>query len=176
MTDTRNQIYSHVADNAGVHFNDLVRETDFAPGQVQHHLRQLLDQEKLVREKIYGQTHYYPPVFDEWERHALALFRRETSREIVEHLLAHGADSPNAVAHEIGIARSTLEYHVNRLVECSIVQKEYDENRRVTISLEEPERTRELLEQVTPTVPDRLFDRFSRLVDELFEGDGHPVD
>ncbi|MDQ2049441.1 ArsR family transcriptional regulator [Natronolimnohabitans sp. A-GB9] len=170
MSNTRDQIRAHVQSNAGIHFNELVRESEFAPGQIQYHIRRLIDAGDLVREECYGQTHYYPPQYDEWERAALALFRRETVREIVVHLIEHEPCRPGTVADDLGIARSTLEYHLDHLVEHDIVTKEYDRRNRVTLSLSDPDRTAPLLSEVTPTVPDRLVDRFTRLVDGLLEG------
>ena len=170
MNDTRDQIRAHVQANAGIHFNQLVRESEFAPGQIQYHVRRLIDADALVREELYGQTHYYPPAYDPWERATLALFRRETAREIIVHLIEHDAARPNEVAAALGIARSTLEWHLARLCEQVIVEKHYDERGRVTLHLAQPERTGRLLATVTPTGPDRLIDRFTRLVDDLLEG------
>ncbi|WP_049921433.1 winged helix-turn-helix transcriptional regulator [Halopiger djelfimassiliensis] len=169
MSETRRQIRTHVHANAGIHFNELVRESEFAPGQIQYHVRRLIDAGDLVREECYGRTHYYPPEYDEWERAVLALFRRETTREIVVHLLEDDSAAPGDVADAIGIARSTLEYHLDRLVECDVVEKTYDDRNRVTIRLADPERTARLLSTVEPSVPDRLVDRFTRLVDGLLE-------
>lgn len=174
MTDTRQQIRTHVGTNAGVHFNELVRESDFAPGQVQYHVRRLREDGRLVREEFYGRTHYYPPEYDEWERAALALFRRETAREIVVYLIEHEPAAPSDVADTLGIARSTLEYHLDRLVARDLVEKRYDDRNRVRLELANPEATGRLLTTVTPTVPDRLVDRFTRLVDELLAGTREP--
>lgn len=171
MTDTRRTIESYVRSNAGIHFNELVRESEFAPGQIQYHVRRLLEEDALVREEFYGRTHYYPPTYDERERAALALFRRETTREIVIYLIEAGPTAPGAVADDLGIARSTLEYHLDRLVEWDVVEKRYDERNRVTLALAAPERTGALLAEVEPTVPDRVLDRFTRLVDELLEAE-----
>lgn len=170
MSDTRRTIEAHVRSNAGIHFNELVRESAFAPGQIQYHVRRLLAEDALVRGEFYGRTHYYPPTYDEWERAALALFRRETTREIVVSLIDAGPTDPGTVADDLEIARSTLEYHLDRLVEWDIVAKHYDERNRVTLALAAPERTGELLSAVEPAVPDRLLDRFTRLVDDLLEG------
>ena len=170
MNETRRQIRDRVHENAGIHFNELVRESEFAPGQIQYHVRRLLERDDLVRSEFYGQTHYYPPEYDAWERAALALFRRETAREIVVYLIEHEPVPPATVAEDLGIARSTLEYHLGRLVERDVVAKEYDDRNRVTLRLATPGRTAPLLSDVEPTVPDRLVDRFTRLVDGLLDG------
>ncbi|WP_263017752.1 winged helix-turn-helix transcriptional regulator [Natronobiforma cellulositropha] len=172
MSTTRDEIQATVAANAGVHFNELVRESAFAPGQIQYHVRRLIDDERVVSDQFYGQTHYYPPTYDAWERGALALFRRETAREIIVFLIEHGEETvtPTAVVDELDIARSTLEWHLTRLEECSVVEKHYDERGRVSVQLAHPERTGHLLSKVTPTGPERLVDRFTRLVDTLLDG------
>lgn len=169
MTKTRNRIRTHVKTHAGIHFNELVRESDFAPGQIQYHIRHLVDDGMVVRNEFYGQTHYYPPDYDEWERGALALFRRETVREIVVYLIEHEPANPGTIADDLGIARSTLEHHLDHLIEQDVVKKQYGTANRVLIRLAKPEETGELLTIVTPTVPDRLVDRFTRLVDQLIE-------
>ncbi|APX96701.1 winged helix-turn-helix transcriptional regulator [Natronorubrum daqingense] len=169
MNSTRRQISTHVHEHAGIHFNELVRQSEFAPGQVQYHIRRLTDAGDLVREEWYGQTHYYPPQYDEWERATLALFRRETTRAVVVYLIEHEPVGPEAVAADLDIARSTLEYHLDHLLEQNVVEKRYDSRNRVSLVLVNPERTAPLLSEITPTVPDRLVDRFTRLVDSLLE-------
>mgnify|MGYP006285747999 FL=1 len=167
MTETRTRIELHIQRNPGIHFNELVRSIEFAPGQSQYHIRRLLDEEDIVEEQLYGRTHYYSPSFDPWERRLLALFRRETSRDIIGYLLEQDTASPQTVANDLGIARSTLEWHLDRLVEQDIVVKERDRRNRVTLVVKQPDRTRILLSEISPSIPDRFVDRFTRLVDNL---------
>lgn len=171
MGETRNRIASHVRGHPGIHFNELVRGTDLAPGQVQYHLRRLLGEEIVTAEKLYGKTHYYPPTFGGWERGALALVRRETARDVIGYLLERGPTAPATVADDIGVARSTLEWHLDHLVEQDVVAKERDSRNRVTLVLVHRDETSELLAAVSPSLPDRFVDRFTRLVDGLLTGD-----
>ncbi|MFC6731182.1 MULTISPECIES: winged helix-turn-helix transcriptional regulator [unclassified Haladaptatus] len=167
MTHQRERIYAHIDAHAGLHFNELTRQLDLAPGQVQYHTRKLERQERIVAESLFGQTHYYPPAFTAWERKTLALFRRETARDVLIYLLEHGPERPGAVADALTIARSTLEWHLDNLVEAEIVEKRRDERGRVTLALCRPEETARLLGKITPSLPDSLVDRFVRLVDSL---------
>jgi predicted transcriptional regulator len=169
MSETRERIASHVAGAPGVHFNELVRDLDLAPGQVQYHVRRLLAGDRLVADAHHGQTHYYPPGYDPWEREALALLRRETSADVVADLITSGASSPSEVAGRVGIARSTLEWHLDRLVGAGLVEKRRDSRNRVTLALARPPRTARLLRRTEPSLPERLVDRFTRLVDALLE-------
>jgi predicted transcriptional regulator len=168
MSETRARIARHVARNPGVHFSELVRELGFASGQVQYHTRKLVAEGEIEREEAYGKTHYFEPGFDPWERRLLALFRRETTRGVIGYLLEHDGATPSAVADELDIARSTLEWHLDRLIDEDVIRKERDIRNRVTLELTHPERTRDLLRAVSPSIPDRFLDRFTRLVDSLF--------
>jgi predicted transcriptional regulator len=162
----RRRIAERVRADPGVHFNALVRGLDMAPGQAQYHLRRLLD-DRVVAEDCYGRTHYYPPSFDPWERRSLALLRRETSADVVGTLLESGGTPAMEVAERVGIARSTLSWHVERLVDAGLVVEDRDSRGRIVLDLAYPERTTRLLRRARPTLPGRLVDRFTRLVDSL---------
>jgi predicted transcriptional regulator len=168
VSETRSDIADHVRANPGVHFNAVVRALDLAPGQVQYHLRRLRSDGSVVAEEVRGRTHLYPPRFDDWERAALAMFRRETARDVLAHLLDAGETTPARVADELGVARSTVEWHLDELTDRDLVDKRREGN-RVWLELTRPEETADLLAEITPSLPERMVDRFTRLVDELVE-------
>ena len=166
MSDTRTQIGEAIRKHPGIHFNKLVRSLDIAPGQVQYHTRQLQEAERILSEPFYGRRHYYPPDLDHWERRALALLRRETTGDIVAYLLQNGPTHPDMVAADLEIARSTLEWHLDRLIATGIVEKRR-ENTRVTLVVASPNKTVQLLQSADPTLRKRLVGRFERLIDQL---------
>ncbi|MDS0281186.1 winged helix-turn-helix transcriptional regulator [Haloarcula onubensis] len=165
MSETRARIRRRIEREPGIHFRALTRGLELATGQVQYHLGRLDD---ITEERVNGRTHYYPPGYDEWERTALALLRRETARDIVAELYDADEARPDAVADRVGVARSTLEYHLDGLVAGGVVRKDRDGN-RVTLSLVRPGETVALLGTVEPSLAERLTDRFERLVDSLLE-------
>ncbi|MFD1512075.1 winged helix-turn-helix transcriptional regulator [Halomarina rubra] len=169
MSDTRSRVAERVHATPGIHFNELVRVLDLAPGQVQYHLDRLRKTDSVAELRLYGRTHYYPPSYDPWERRALALLARETAADVVAVLLDERRARPADVAETVGIARSTLEWHLGRLVEQDLVRKERDARNRVTLVLARPEETAWLLRRATSSLPGRLVDRFTRLVDRLLE-------
>lgn len=169
MTDTRRRIVDAVRESPGVHFNGLVRALDLATGQVQYHIQTLLAEDSIVATELYGRTHYYPAGFEPTERRTIALLRRETTRDIVAFLFEHGTARPAAVAAELGVARSTIEWHLDRLVEQDLVEKHRDEANRVTLELTRPEDTAELLKEVDPSVLESMVSRYTALLDDVFE-------
>lgn len=167
MSETRDRIANHIRAHPGVHFNGLVRSLEFAPGQVQYHLRTLLSQDVFVEERLYCRTHLYPDEYDQWERQALALLRRETARDIIAVLLDDGPVSPAAVSDRLDIARSTLEWHLDRLQARDIVNKERNQINHVTFVPDRDEEIARLLRDADPTLLARLVERYTRLVDYL---------
>ncbi len=168
MTDTKTRVRSHVESTPGVHFNAVSRNLDIATGQTQYHLRRLIRNDSLQSLDVCGRTHYFPVGYSRQEQAALALLRRETTRELVILLLDRDSIHPDELATEAGIARSTVEWHLSNLLEYDLAEKEYD-GQTVSVRLTRPELLRELLVEIDPSVPDRLVDRFSRLVDSLLE-------
>jgi predicted transcriptional regulator len=169
MADTRTRIETSIETHPGIHFSEIVRRLELAPGQVQYHLKRLRADDTVVAEPVYGKTHYFPPEYTEWERDALALLRRETAGGVVAYLLAHGPATPAEVADSLDIARSTLEWHLDRLADHQLVAKRRDQSNHVTLTVDRRDRTVQLLREADPTLRERMVDRFTRLVDKLLD-------
>jgi predicted transcriptional regulator len=168
MSDVRRAVHRHVESQPGVHFNELARNLDIATGQAQYHLRRLRDAGTLDTEELRGRTHYFTDGFDPWERRTIALLRRETVRSIIVYALETGEPAAGELVDELGVARSTISWHVETLVDAEVAEKCYDRQGRSHVRLTRPEETRRLLDEVTPSLPDKLVDRFTRLVDASF--------
>jgi len=168
MASTQITVKDCIYRNPGIHFNAIGRQLDIATGQTQYHVRQLATQETIRTESIGGRTHYYPPTFSAWERGVIALLRRETTREIVVLLLKDDELRPDEIADRLGLARSTVEWHLSRLVEYDVVTKDRDQSALVVRLCRRTELYR-LLREIEPRLINRLVDRFVRLTDELLD-------
>lgn len=171
MNETRQRILDHVHANPGVHFNAIVRDLEVATGQAQYHLRRLVRRGDVEDESLFGRTHYYRPEYDPWERRALSLLRRETSRGIVIEALREGTVEAAAVSKELDVVRSTVSWHLSNLEDAAVIETHYTDDGRLAFELVDPERTHQLLELVSPSATDSLLDRFDRLVDEALTGE-----
>ncbi len=167
MSETRSRVLDCIYRNPGIHFNAVSRKLDIATGQTQYHLRQLCRDQQLQKEGVCGRTHYYPPTFSDWERSAVALLRRETTREIVLLLLRHDPLPPAKIADRLGLARSTVEWHLSRLIEYEMAEKRDGEE--LVVALTDESDIYRLLREIEPRLLDRVVDRFSRLTDELLD-------
>ncbi|MFC6976781.1 winged helix-turn-helix transcriptional regulator [Halomicroarcula sp. GCM10025709] len=170
MSSVRERVRDHVHANPGVHFNQLARDLDIATGQAQYHLRKLRRSGDVTAEEIRGRSHYFDDGYDAWERRVLGLYRRETAREIIVTLLEDGPLSAGTLTDRLGVARSTISWQVSSLRDAGIVEQQYGERGRAVVSLTRPDETQRLLQEVTPSLSDRLVDRFTRLVDASLAG------
>lgn len=165
---TASEVADYVTEHPGVHFNALVYALGMTPERLLQVAEELKASNTITVAEFYGKSHFYPPGYDSREREVIALLRRETSRDILLTLLAEGSASPAAVVAEVGIARSTLEWHLDRLIEADLVRKERD-GWAVQLHLESPDETKRLLADLQPSLPDRWLDRTERLLDHLLE-------
>lgn len=167
MTTTRSTLLEYVSENPGVHFNAVVRALDITPDKLQR----LTDEAaaELVVADLYGKSHFYTEEYDAFERRALALVRRETTRDVLFYLLDAGRSTPATVAEEIGIARSTLSWHCDRLIDAGLLEKQRD-GKRVELVVRRPEEIHRLLSSVEPKLPERWLDRTTRLFDHVLGG------
>jgi predicted transcriptional regulator len=170
--EPKDAILNCVEENPGIHFNELVRSVSLATGQVQYHMYSLIEEGEIGDMNLYGRTHYYPEDYPEKDRGAVALLRRETAREVALYVVENGESRPDEIADELGIARSTLEWHLGRLAEQGLVEKEHQPDNHVTVSAVDEKRTVEMLSDISPSVPDRLVDRFITMVDRIIEETG----
>lgn len=171
MGNTRTRIAETVQAKPGIHFNGIVRTCNLATGQVQYHLDRLLSDDDLVKADLYGRSHYFPPEYDEWERSALSLIRREPTREVAAAILESGPIQPTELVDELDLARSTLEWHVNHLVEQDIVEKRYTTADPVVLEVSRPEDLIVLVREADPTLLGQMVGRFTRLVDRMLAED-----
>lgn len=169
MTETQSSLIDCIQRNPGIHFNDLVRTLEISPDKLQRMSNNLQSEQHIIVDELHGKTHFFPAEYDSWERESLALLRRETAREILLVLLEHAEANPQTIADQLGIARSTLEWHVDRLLDAGLVKKRRV-GRRVMLEIAEPDDLQTLLAEVEPHYTDRWVDRAMRLFDQLLEG------
>ncbi|MDS0301410.1 winged helix-turn-helix transcriptional regulator [Halogeometricum sp. S1BR25-6] len=174
--NTRERVATAVRENPGIHFNELRRRLELANGQVQYHVRKLKRAGEIDEESYFGRTHYYAPDFDPETRKTVAMLRRETARDILSVLLENGPSRPTELIESLGIARSSLEYHLNRLIDCELVEKHRGIGNHVTVAVDDRSTAVELLELVRPSFPDRMVDRFTRLFDGVLYEHGNDED
>lgn len=157
--ESRREIYVSVRDAPGIHVRELERRHDYAKGTLQYHLREL-EEEGLIESHDDGKfTRYYASdeAFDEDDRAVLSALRRKNSRRIVAYLAAEGPLSTSALADRIDRSPSTTSWHLSRLLEAGVVEKERD-GREVNYTVTDLARVKRLYTTYRRSVTDRLLD------------------
>lgn len=134
MANTRDRMREYVAAHPGQQFSELERTPDLSSGRL---------------DTTSGSS----------ERRAIAVLRRETARGILFHLLEHEAAEPRSVADALGIARSTLEWHLDQSTERGLVRKRRHPGDRITLFVPDPAETLDPFGEITPSPSDRMLDR-----------------
>ncbi|MFB6154868.1 MAG: winged helix-turn-helix transcriptional regulator [Haloferacaceae archaeon] len=163
--ESRRQIFQYVLDNPGIHFRGLVEAFDYAQGTLQYHVRWLVDEGLLESSEDGSYTRYYPAEsFDEGDQTVMNALRRTISRRIVAYLAAEGPLTTTDLSDRLDRSRSTVSWHLSKLSEANLVEKERD-GRRVLYHLTDAERVTYLYTVHRQTFTDRLVDRLFDLWD-----------
>ncbi|MBW3582247.1 MAG: helix-turn-helix domain-containing protein [Euryarchaeota archaeon] len=121
----RAELFSAVETEPGIHFQEMVRRTGHAEGQVQHHLGKLVDTGLLQVKKTKGYTCYFPG--GRVDRATLAsagLLKSDGARSVFTAVATTPGTSGADIAEATGLARQTVAYHLKRLVEAGLLERE----------------------------------------------------
>lgn len=163
--DSRREIFQEIRATPGVHFRELLRRNEYAQGTLQYHLH-WLEREGLVESEDDGEfTRYYASKsFDTEDKNVLNALRRQYSRRILVHLASEGPLTTSELSEKLGKAKSTVSWHLSRLSEAGLVEKERD-GRSVFYSLRDPEHVTRLYTTYQSSFRDRLLDSMHDLWD-----------
>ncbi len=161
---TRREIYEALREVPGAHFSHLKRELDLATGTLQHHLRVLEDRGLVESRQEDRYTRYFPSMeVDRRDKELLGLLRQQTPRRVVLDLIEHGTCRLTRVSERLGLAPSTVSFHLNNLREAGIVAKP----ERGRYELVDQEHVEDLLVAYQESFTDRAVDRIVSLVTGL---------
>lgn len=162
--ETRRRIHGLVQQHPGLHFRDLVSRLDLAQGTVQYHLGVLVREGLLTVSEDRGFTRYYAGgrVRPE-DRPILDALRRQYARCIVAHLVEKDL-STQELSTLLGKAPSTVSWHLARLTEAGVVEKER-QGQTVLYRLARPGRVVYLYTVYRASLMDRLVDGLLGVLD-----------
>lgn len=165
--DIKKRLVRLVETYPGLHLRELAREADVSEALAGYHLDRLEADDHVRSEAEAGFRRFYPvdapaPTAD--ERELLNILRRAVPLEIVVYLLEEGASVHADVTDQLGLAKSTVTYHVSNLRDAGIVER-LDDGR---FALSDPRRIERLLIRWEP--PEDLTDRFADLWRKFYYG------
>jgi predicted transcriptional regulator len=142
-------ILKYITKTPGVHFNDLQRALDLAPGTLQYHLNRMEKGGKVIVVRKEYKTLYFPiSIRDPTDQKIIILLRQRIPRTLLLILLEHTEKTGHELKDSLKITKSTLSYYTRHL----------EKEKRFSVS--EPERVAKLLSEHKKSFGDEMVDRF----------------
>ncbi len=118
----RADVFDAIQTDPGIHFQELVRRIGKGRGTMEHHVRKLVSAGLLVEKAERGFTCYFPK--GEVDRRLMdvaPLFKADGARRVVQAVQAQPGAATMELAATLGMATSTVNYHVKRLVDAGLL-------------------------------------------------------
>jgi predicted transcriptional regulator len=164
----RKQVYEAVRRYPGIHLRALERNLGVSAPLAQYHLKHLSKAGWVEGRDQGGYTRYWPTAKEARVRDAdqaiLGMLREEVPLHVALLLLDFGPMTHGALVERLGMAKSSVSYHLAKLAQANIVERE---PKTARIRLTDPERITALLLAYNPT-PDML-DSFADLWGDLYD-------
>ncbi|HUR69206.1 MAG TPA: ArsR family transcriptional regulator [Candidatus Thermoplasmatota archaeon] len=167
--EMRQRVYDTVRRYPGIHLRGIERELSTSAALAQYHLRSLAEEGLVEHHEQGGYARYYPTARGKSARVTtrdvplVGLLREEVPLHIVLLLLDRGALTHTELVRELGIAKSTVSYHLAKLAEAGIVEREPG---APALRLADAERIDRLIRAYRPTPS--LIDAFADLWEDLY--------
>lgn len=165
----RLKVHEAVLRYPGIHVRGLERHVHASAPLVQYHLRRLVEEGFVEAHEQGGYTRYYPTdkarqlrVTDR-DLPLVGLLREEVPLHVVLILLDHGPQTHAQLVERLGMAKSTVSYHLAKLAEAGIVERDPG---TAKVRLADRDRIHALLLAYRPT-PD-LLGAFADLWGDLY--------
>lgn len=162
-------VHETVRRYPGIHVRGLERALKVSAPLVQYHLRRLEEEGFVESHEQGGYVRYYPTGKTETIRVTekdlplVGLLREEVPLHVVLLLLDHGPQTHAQLVERLGMAKSTVSYHLAKLADLGVVEREPATTR---LRLRDRDRIHALLLAYRPT-PD-LLDAFAKLWGDLY--------
>ena len=123
---TRLKIYDYIIKNPGVSFSVISKETGVNRGTLSYHLKILGLNNKIKVYKNRGYTKYFENhmKFNDDERRILQYLKKDTSKKIIEYLIAYPGVSRKDLSNAIGISGPAVTQHMEYLQADGVIEME----------------------------------------------------
>lgn len=161
--ESRRRIYDFLTANPGVHLRRIGQALGMSTGMLSYHLGYLERTGILKSEEDGHRKRYFVArAFVEAQRRILAALRQDVPRKIVVELLVYGDRTFAELQASVGVSKSTLSYHVTKLLQRDLLLRTKRERESV-FSIKDLEEVRKLVLANQPSFHDDAVDRFADL-------------
>ncbi len=156
---TRRRILEYLAGHPGVSAREVQRALQLGWGETAYHLDQLVRANAAQRERTGRRDAYFAPNVPWTDRRILVVLRGGTTRRLLLELTSVPAIGFSDLQARLGVSKSTLSFHLTRLVAAGLVEVlRTDEGRSYRVPSRE--RVAQLVRAYRESFGDRLIGRF----------------
>ncbi|MHA1670767.1 MAG: winged helix-turn-helix transcriptional regulator [Promethearchaeota archaeon] len=129
--NNRDKIIDFILKEPGIHFNELLRKTGLAAGNLVWHL-DILETYKVVGKKRVGKFIAYFPYYQKnpISNIDLQLSKSKLTLEILEMIENEPGLWNNLITKKLKVDHKTIHYHINKLKELNLIRLEKDGRKR----------------------------------------------
>ena len=114
-----------VYNEPGIHYNKLLRICKLQPGQLQWHLKILLEYSIIEVQRWGPYVMYYlkpnlTTVQQERLRHPV--LKSSTTRIVFKVIQSQPGVQPSSIAKKLELNRNTIKYHTDKLAKCGLIK------------------------------------------------------
>ncbi len=161
--ESRRRIYDFLTANPGVHLRRIGQALGMSTGMLSYHLGYLERNGVLKAEEDGHRKRYYiARAFVEAQRRILAVLRQDVPRKIMLQLLTYGDRTFTDLQMSVGVSKSTLSYHLQKLMQRDLLVRTKRERESV-FTIKDTEEVRKLLLANRLSFQDDAVDRFADL-------------
>jgi len=119
-------VYDAIASSPGIYLSRLSERSDVPRSTVRYHVR-VLERERLVRsEKLRGRRRFVP--VDVADADLAAALHDDATAPVVDAISRRGPASVSTLADELDVSAATASYHLGRLEDAGVVNRERVDN------------------------------------------------
>ncbi len=156
---TRRRILAYISGHPGMSAREVQRALDLGWGETAYHLDQLVRANAMHRERLGRRDAYFDPSVPWTDRRILVVLRGGATRQILLELASNPATGFPDLQRRLGVSKSTLSFHLTRLVAAGVVEGVRTDNGRF-YRIPNRERVAQLVQTHRESFQDRLIDRF----------------
>jgi len=165
--ENRRKIYQYVSKHPGSYLREMERELGLQTGVLSYHL-DYMERRQILRTQSDGYRKRYFPAdrFHLRDRKTISVLMQPAPRKILIFLLINGPSTFNQLLREMSCAKSTLSYHLGRLVRREILGVEKKE-KESWYTIKDADATADLLIALRESLECDTVDRFVQIWEEL---------
>lgn len=158
--ENRRLIYRAVSEYPGLHFRGIQEKIGLSTGVLEYHLDYMVKKGLLSLTQDGNKVRYFvSKEVTHADKQTLAILRQDMPRRIVIHVIMNPGASFGDILEEFSVSKSTLSFHIKKLVEADIFISE-KKGRSVVYKVRDPERIANNIITYRSSFLDNIVDHF----------------